>query len=261
MSHKVLKIENLSHSYTEKSTLNKLSFNISRGDFFIIAGPNGSGKTTLLKLLAGIEKIQRGGVRIFGKNLSKYSKRELAQKVAYVPQYIPSEFPFTVFETVLQGRTPHSGILGINSEKDIGITKKAMSFTGVDRHHKKNVGKLSGGEKQRVQIARAICQEPSIIFLDEPTASLDIAHQIKIMDLMKELTKKGVTVVMVSHDINLASMYADTILLLKNGAIVTMGDADSVLKREILEKTYECKILVDINPVNKRPRINPQSMI
>lgn len=257
MDKVAIEINDLTYSYGERRTLDKLSFEVKTGDFFIIAGPNGSGKTTLLKILSGVERLQKGHVKVLNKDLPAYSKKELAQKIAYVPQFIPAEFPFSVFETVIQGRTPHLGFLGINNEKDIQIAKNSMEFTGVYNLSDKNVGFLSGGEKQRVQIARALCQQPSIIFLDEPTASLDIAHQIRIMDLMKELSSKGVTVVMISHDINLASMYADTLLLLKNGRIVTTGDVRSVLRQEILEKTYDCKIFVDNNPLNNTPRIVP----
>ncbi|MCP4627491.1 MAG: ABC transporter ATP-binding protein, partial [bacterium] len=169
-----------------------------------------------------------------------------------------ANFPFTVTEFVLMGRSPYQGMLGIPREKDIEIADRAISFTDVRHLKNRKLDQLSGGERQRVFIARAICQETQIILLDEPTASLDLAHQIRVMDLMEKLKKeKDVTVVMVSHDVNLAAMYGDTLLLLKDGKIIGQGTPDDVLTFEILEKAYGCTLLVDENPLGKFPRVIP----
>jgi iron complex transport system ATP-binding protein len=169
---------------------------------------------------------------------------------------LPVDLPFTVGETVLLGRAPYQGRLGIESKQDLEITKQAMQFTEVDHLAGSTIDQLSGGEQQRVFIARAICQEPEIMLLDEPTASLDLAHQVKVMDLMEKLkVEKAITVIMVSHDVNLAAMYSDQILLLKEGEIVCIGSPSDVLSFRKLEETYGCKLVVDASPMGGFPRI------
>ena len=250
-------IQRLSHAYGSVSALQDLSVSIEKGELCCIIGPNGSGKTTLLKLIAGIETSPPDAVLIFGKSHRDYTRKALARRVAMVPQLVQEDFPFRVLETVLMGRTPHMGILGIEQERDYEIADQAMTFTGVAHLADRTLDQLSGGEQQRVSIARAICQEPRIILLDEPTAALDLAHQIRIMDLMEKLkVEKAVSVVMVSHDINLAAMYADRVLLLKGGRRVGLGPPEDVLRRDILEETYGCRLLIDKSPVGNVPRIN-----
>ncbi len=255
--NKAIEIKNLRHAYGNQRVLDNLSFSIQGGDFFIIIGPNGSGKTTLMKIISGITKLQHGDVNLLDQSLQRYTQRSLAKKIAYVPQMLPPDFPFTVAELVLMGRSPHQGPLGVEQEKDFEIAKKAMTFTGVDQLYQRKFSQLSGGEQQRAFIARAICQEPRIILLDEPTASLDLAHQVRIMDLMERLKiEKAITVVMVSHDVNLAAMYADRLLLLKAGRIVSLGRPKEVLTYKTLEEAYGCTILVDKSPIGEYQRIN-----
>ena len=154
------------------------------------------------------------------------------------------------------GRAPYQGALGIEREIDLEIAKQAMQFTEVDHLAGSALDQLSGGEQQRVFIARAICQEPDIMLLDEPTASLDLAHQVRVMDLMEKLkVQKGTTVIMVSHDVNLAAMYGNQVLLLKDGEIVCSGSPSDVLTFRKLEQTYGCKLLVDESPLGPFPRV------
>jgi len=251
-----IQITNLSHSFGQRKVLINLSFSVEKGDFFIIIGPNGSGKTTLMKLMAGILRPQSGQIDIRGRPHRSYTPRALARAVAFVPQRLPVVVPFTVGEAVLLGRAPYQGVLGIERQKDLEVAQKAMQFTEVDHLAGATLNQLSGGEQQRVFIARAICQEPEIMLLDEPTASLDLAHQVKVMDLMERLKiETGITVVMVSHDVNLAAMYSDQILLLKNGEVVCLGMPSDVLSFRKLEETYGCRLLVDENPLGGFPRI------
>jgi iron complex transport system ATP-binding protein len=211
-----------------------------------------------MKVLSGIERFQRGHLNILKRSFQKYSRKALARKIAFVPQTIPVDFPFTVMELVLMGRSPHLGILGLEQSEDVDIADRAMSFTGIRHLAHRKIEQLSGGERQRVFIARAIAQEPEIMLLDEPTAALDIAHQITIMDLMEKLKKeKGLTVIMVSHDINLAAMYGDRLLILKEGNVVGMGAPETVLTYDTLEKAYGCQLLVDKSPLGAYPRITP----
>lgn len=249
-------IKNISYSYGNLPILQNVSFSVREGDFFIIIGPNGSGKTTLMKVISGILKLQKGHLDILGRPLPGYARKALAKTIAFVPQMVSTDFPFTVIEVVLMGRSPHLGLLGLERETDLEIAKQAIAFTGVEHLANRKMDQLSGGELQRVFIARAICQEPRIMLLDEPTASLDLAHQGRIMDLMEKLKKeKSVTVVMVSHDVNLAALYADHLLLLKEGAIVRSGLPGEVLTCQTLEEAYGCKLLVDESPLGKSPRI------
>jgi iron complex transport system ATP-binding protein len=251
-------VNNLSYSYGNFKVLSDITFSVRKGDFFIVIGPNGSGKTTLMKVVAGILKLQSGRLEILGQPIDQYTRKALARTIAFVPQTLPVDFPFSVTEVVLMGRSPYLGMLGLEQERDLEIARQAIAFTGVEHLAHRKLDQLSGGEQQRVFIARAICQEPEVILLDEPTASLDLAHQVRLLDLMEKLKReKGVTVVMISHDVNLAAMYADSLLLLNKGQIVSRGNPDQVLTFQTLEEVYGCTLLVDESPLGKFPRVTP----
>ena len=179
----ILDIRNISLNFHNKSILSNISFEVSTGEFFVIIGPNGAGKTSLLKIVSGLQKAPQGSVTIKGMNITRYTRRNLSQILAIVPQHIEVGFPFTVADTVIMGRSPHLGILGMEGKNDFDIAEEAMEFTEVSRLADRKLFQLSGGELQRVIIARAICQQPEIILLDEPTTALDPSHQLKIMDL------------------------------------------------------------------------------
>jgi len=251
-----INVKNLSHSFGDALVLKNISFQVPQRDFFIIIGPNGSGKTTLMKVISGILKPQNGELKILNRPIDQYHRKALAKTIAFVPQMTFADFPFTVTEIVLMGRSPYLGILGLEQENDLEVANQAISFTGLENLAHRKLDQLSGGEQQRVFIARAICQEPDIILLDEPTASLDLAYQVRIMDLMEKLkTEKGITVVMVSHDVNLAAMYADHLMLLHKGQVVCQGLPDEVLTYKTLEETYGCTLLVDESPLGNFPRV------
>ncbi len=250
-------IDRLSYAYGKSAVLKHVRFFVAPGDFFVIIGPNGSGKTTLMKLMAGLEKLPEGKLSILGREIQNYKKKDLARKIAFVPQEVPTDFPFTVLEVVLMGRSPYQGTLGLERARDVEKARQAITFTGISHLADRKLNALSGGERQRVFIARAICQEPEIMLLDEPTASLDLAHQIRIMDLMEKLQQeKKITIVMVSHDLNLAAMYGTRLLLLNKGEIVKIGLPAEVLTFQTLEDAYGCTLLVDENPLGKFPRVN-----
>ncbi len=249
-------LKNLSYAYANRPVLKDISFTVATGDFFIIIGPNGSGKTTLMKLISGLLKPQHGQLDILNRSIGQYARKALAKTIAFVPQMTSVDFPFTVTEMVLMGRSPYLGMLGLEQKKDLEIAQQAIAFTGLEELANRKLDQLSGGEQQRVLIARAICQEPEIILLDEPTASLDLAHQIRLMDMLEKLkNEKGITVVMVSHDVNLAAMYGNQLLLLNDGYIVCQGLPNDVLTFQTLEKTYGCTLLVDKNPLGEIPRV------
>jgi iron complex transport system ATP-binding protein len=249
-------IENIAYAYGNRPVLERLTFSIHKGDFFIIIGPNGSGKTTLMKIMAGIQKPRQGAISILGQAIHTYTRKELARKIAYVPQRMPVDFPFSVMEIVLMGRAPYQGMLGLENENDLERAKQAIRFTGIEHLAERRLNQLSGGECQRVFIARAICQEPYVMLLDEPTASLDLSHQVRIMDLMEKLkAEKQITVVMVSHDVNLAAMYGNTLLLLDKGHIAKIGPPEDVVTYRTLESSYGCPLLVDESPLGGFPRV------
>ncbi len=175
-----------------------------------------------------------------------------------VPQQAPTDFPFRVAETVLMGRSPHLRLWELEGEADHRLAAQAMEFTEVDHLARRRLDQLSGGERQRVFIARALCQQPRLLLLDEPTAALDPAHQVRILDLLERLRRlQGVTIVMISHNLNLAAMYGDRLLLLNQGRMSALGPPHKVLTFEILEKCYGCLMLVDENPLGRVPRVTP----
>lgn len=251
-------VHNLAISYGKRPILREVTFSVAQGEYFVVIGPNGSGKTSLVKVISGALKPQSGRVEIMGRSIGAIRRRELARAVALVPQNAPVDVPFTAAEVVLLGRSPHLGLLTFEGRKDMEIVEQAMRFTNVDHLARSRLDQLSAGERQRVLIARAICQRAGTIILDEPTASLDIAHQVHIMDLMEKLRREqGVTVIMVSHDLNLAAMYAQRILLLNHGKVVRIGSAEEVFQPEVIEPAYGCTLLIDRNPLRKVPRLTP----
>ena len=251
-----IRVHQLSCSYRRTTVLRELTFEVARGECFIVIGPNGSGKTTLIKALAGLLPAS-GSILLQERPLRRHRKSDLARRMAYVAQTGVDDSPFTVREVVLMGRTPYLGVLGVESQRDIEIARQAIEFTGLSNLSDRRIGSLSGGERQRSYIARAICQQPELILLDEPTAALDLAHQIRIMDLMATLkNERGTTVVMVSHDINLAAMYADRLLLLVDGRMAVCGPPAQVIDERTLAKAYGCRILVDRSPAGPWPRVS-----
>ncbi len=259
--HAVVRAENLCYAYREKppkDVLSHVSFEVGEGEFFVILGPNGSGKSTLMRLLSGIATARTGSLSFSGKPLSHYSRRERAARIACVPQILPDSFTMTCRDLVMSGRAPRQGVLGFESADDRRKVEEAMAFTETGGFRNRNIQRLSGGERQRVFIAAAIAQEPALMLLDEPVSSLDPAHQIRIMDLMERLKReKGATLVMVLHDINLAALYADTVLVLKNGRVFAQGPPSEALTLETLEAVYQCSFFTDRHPLLDVPRFSP----
>ena len=251
-------VQGISHAYGKNRVLDNLWFDVPKGAFFTIIGPNGSGKSTLMRLISGVLRYGAGDVQLLGRSLKSYGGKQLAKRVAYVPQTVSAEFPFSVQELVMLGRSPHQGVLGMNSSKDYEIARQAMDFTNVAHLRERTLDQIGGGERQRVFIARAICQGPEIMLLDEPASALDLAHQVMLMDLLDRLKQEtGITIIMVSHDINLAAMYSDEMVLIAGGSVVKKGPADHVLDARVLEDIFGCPFLIDTNPLGNVPRIFP----
>ncbi|HSQ50099.1 MAG TPA: ABC transporter ATP-binding protein [Nitrospiraceae bacterium] len=269
-----IEVEGLSFRYrmTEgrgrEWTLEKLAFHVAAGEILGIVGPNGSGKSSLLKILSGLLPVGEGDVLLGGRSLQKRSQTDIARLVAVVPQEYVQVFPFTVAETVLMGRFPHRTArwwsLGIGDEtaNDLACAHQAMADTDIVSLADRLVSDLSGGERQRVVIARALAQEPKILLLDEPTAFLDLQHQIEICSILRRLKEeRGLTVVLVSHDLNLASQYCDRILMLKAGALFRIGTPHEVIGVDALRAVYGCDVLIDCHPEAGVPRVTMPSYV
>jgi iron complex transport system ATP-binding protein len=230
---------------------------VERGEFVGVIGPNGSGKTTLLKILYRLLEPKEGEVFFELVPMKKMDRTDIAKRIAVVAQETYLLFPFTVFETVLMGRSPYLGGSMFENEKDLAIARKAMEWTKVLPFSERPIDELSGGERKRAFIARALAQEPEVILLDEPTANLDIHHQIDFLDLILTLNReRGLTIVMASHDMNMASEFCDRLILLQRGRIYKTGFPEEVITRENIESVYGCEVWIDQHPVSGMPRIS-----
>jgi iron complex transport system ATP-binding protein len=248
--------------------LDGLTFDVDAGEILGIVGPNGSGKTSLLKLLAKVLRPHVGDMALFGRDLGTMPQVEVARIVAFVPQESPQIFSFTVMETVLMGRYPHhrgtkwSAGFGWESAEDVLIAEQAMQSTDLTHLAGRSVMDLSGGERQRCMIARALAQAPRVLLLDEPTAFLDLQHQMEICAIVRRLKEeRGLTVVLVSHDLNLASQYCDRILMLKAGTLFRLGTPQEVIGADVLRAVYGCDVLVDRHPESGVPRVTMPSYV
>ncbi len=249
MGEVTLKIENVECTYGTTRILKNISFEIKPGDFVGLIGPNGSGKTTLLKSISRVLKPRVGIVLLDGKDVYTLKAKEVAKKVGVVPQETPIPFQFTALEIVLMGRTPHLGWLESEKERDYEIARTAMKIANCLHLSDRIFAELSGGEKQRVLIARALAQEPKVLLLDEPTAHLDINYQEEILNLLKRLSGEKLTILAVFHDLNLAARYCDSLILLNQGEIEAIGTPEEVLTPENIKRVYRIEVLVKRHPI------------
>lgn len=252
----MIDVRAISFRYRETWVLRDVSFQIARGEFVGIIGPNGSGKTTLLKILSHLLSPQEGEVLLGRVPLGGLKRSEVARKMAVVPQETHLLFPFKAMEIVLMGRSPYLGHRLFEGQKDLEVVERAMAWTGTLPLSERAMDELSGGERKRVTIARALAQEPEIILLDEPTANLDIHHQLDFLNLLLTLNQEqGMTILMATHDMNLAAEFCDRLILLKEGRLHKSGTPGEVITKEEIEGVYGCEVWVDQNPVSGMPRI------
>ena len=256
----VIEAREIKYRYSTDWVLNDLSLTVEQGEIAGIIGPNGSGKTTILKLMSKVLRPEAGNVWLMSKNIASMKQREIAKLVAVVPQGTSIAFPFTVREIVLMGRSPHLGLLQMERESDMRIADNAMALTDTLEFADRSIDELSGGERQRVIVARALAQEPKVMLLDEPTSYLDINHQVEIFDLIKRLnSERDLTVVIVSHDLNMAAEYCDRLILLKNGRVYKDGSPREVITEADIREVYEANVVVSDNAVTGAPHIIPVS--
>lgn len=229
---------------------------VKRGQFVSLLGPNGSGKTTLLRLALRQLQPSGGHVLLSGRPLHAYHVRRLARLVGYVPQQSEAVFAFTVAQTVMLGRGPHTGLFGFEREQDLEIVRAALEATDTQSLANRTLAQLSGGERQRVIIARALAQRPQLLLLDEPTSWLDLRHQVTIYGLLRQLTREqGVTVLSVTHDINLAAQFSDQLVLLGNGKVLAQGMPTEVVTPQNIEAAYHAQVDVLKHPRSGQPSV------
>jgi iron complex transport system ATP-binding protein len=246
----MLKIKNLYFSYEkEKEVIKNINLQIKPGEFIGIVGPNGCGKSTLLNLICRVLELQKGSISINNLDLRNIPQNELAKLISVVPQESIFEFDFTALEIVLMGRLPYLTRFQLEGAKDRMLAKAAMKKTKCWEFRNKNIKNLSGGEKQRVIVARALTQATDYLLLDEPTSHLDMNFQLEVLDTISAQNRtKEVTVISVFHDINLASKYSTRMILMKNGEIIGDGSPRKIINQENLSKIYDFKIIFNIHP-------------
>jgi iron complex transport system ATP-binding protein len=250
----VLKVEHLSCGYdAKKPVLNDVSFEVEDGHFVGIVGPNGAGKTTLLRAIVGLLEVRHGSISIGGRNIAQLDRRELARRIAFVPQLMEPVDGFSVEELVMLGRTPYLGRFSFERPGDHDAVKWAIEELKIGELKDRQTTELSGGEFQRVAIARALAQEPKIMLLDEPTSHLDIRFQVNICKLLRKLRSHR-SIVATFHDLNLASRFCSRLVLMKNGQLIAEGPPDQVLTPENIWKAYRIKVSVKKNPTTQKAR-------
>ena len=250
MIEDILQVKELQVDYLEKPVLKNISFNAKVGEFIGIIGPNGAGKSTLLKSIRGLTKITTGEVRVASKLLTKLKEKEKAQVIAYMQQEVNKGFGISAKQMVLAGRYPYLNWWQHESQQDYEIAEKYMKFTGVWQLADKDINFMSGGERQRVLLAKVLAQETKLIFLDEPTASLDLTYQEEIFEQCRNLCQQGKTILIVVHDIKLATKFCSRLILLNKGQIIADGKPKEVITAENLHKAYKMKAAVFKNHVS-----------
>lgn len=228
--------------------LREVSVSVDRGSFTGLIGPNGCGKTTLLKLLAGVLLPDSGTVSLDGRPLASMSRRHVARRLAVVPQETHPAFEYSVLEMALMGRHPHLGAFQLEGPADIAIAHESLTATGTSHLAERSYMSLSGGEKQRVVIASALTQAPEVLLLDEPTASLDLGYQLEVGLLLRRLNReRSATMVMATHDLNLAASLCDTLVLMRNGRVLASGNTSEVLTSAMVRQLYDVEADVRVH--------------
>src|SRR5215471_3657323 len=254
----VIALNNLSFGYAASDVLKGITAEISRGEFVALVGPNGAGKSTLLKVIGGLIRNYRGSAKFYGKDIRRIAPRELAKRLAFVPQDTQMVFPFTVAEIVFMGRLPHRPRTLFESPGDVELAQEAMIQTDTIQFAGKAFNELSGGERQRVVLASALAQDPEVLLLDEPTAFLDLKHQSQFYEILGRLnTERGLTIVSVTHDVNLAARYAPRMIALRSGRFAADGTPEDVLTPQHIYEIFEITAAVLKRPDGRGNYIVP----
>lgn len=252
----ILEVRKLSFSYNGSEVLRDISFSARESEFIGILGPNGSGKSTLLRNISGVDTPLSGEILLNGKRIHEYGKREIAKTMAMLPPETFLPYDFTVMNIVLMGRSPHLDWWQDYQETDREAAAHALELVGVSDLAGRSINSLSSGERQRVFLAQAIAQQPRILLLDEPTSHLDINHQMETFELLLKFTsEKKLTVIVVSHDLNLACQYCEKIILMKDGRVLACGSPGDTITGENISRAYSPDINVALNPETGIPEV------
>jgi iron complex transport system ATP-binding protein len=255
----MLKIESLSVDYGARRVLHDVSLSVQSGEILALIGPNGAGKSSLIRAVSGVIPVRSGQVRTNGGEFASLNPMQRARYIATVPQAISLPPAFTVWETVLLGRTPYLNFLGQFSKEDENLARRALERVHADELSERRVGELSGGERQRILLARALCQSTPILLLDEPTAHLDLQYQVSLLELVRKLVREDNLAVLIAlHDLNLAARYADRVALMVAGRITALGSPREVLTPELISHAYSLPVQVVEHPFAGGPLVLPK---
>ena len=254
----MLKIQNLSVYYGQRQILRDISLDVRAGEVLALIGPNGAGKSTLIRAVSGVIPVRSGEVHVDGVKVTSLSSMQRARKIAVVPQAVSLPPAFTVWETVLLGRTPYLNFLGQASAGDEALARLALEQVDALHLKESHINEISGGEQQRVLLARALAQDTPILLMDEPTAHLDLRHQLDLLKLIAQHAReKNLTVVVALHDLNLASLFADRIAIVQDGQLCVAGSPQETLTEKILNSVYNVPVHVARHPDTGAPFIVP----
>jgi len=243
-----IRADDLGFRVEAKALLERVHLHADQGQLVGLIGPNGAGKSTLLRAIAGVLRPQEGAVWLEGVELTSIKSRDVAARLALVPQVAPDTHGFTVRELVLMGRYPHLGRFQIEGEADEAIAREAMELTETEEFAERTLDTLSGGERQRVFVSRALAQQPRVLLLDEPTANLDVLHKLRVLDLVRRLADEGLTAVAAIHDLGMAARYCDLLVLLSHGRVLAEGTPEDVLVPDIIESAFGVRSAVYRDP-------------
>lgn len=257
-----MKIDSLTVAYGDKVVLRDVSFEVLPGEILALIGPNGAGKSTLIRAATGVVPVKSGQVSVDGQNLTNLAHNQRAKILAVVPQARQLGGAFSVEQAVMMGRTPYLNWLGQEGEADKAAVRLALEQTCLDAFAERQIAKLSGGEQQRVLLARALAQSTPVLMLDEPTNHLDLQHQTNLLFLVKRLARENqLAVLMALHDLNLVSFFADKVALLVDGELRSLGTPQEVICAEHISAAYRTPVEVVPHPVTGAPIIFPQGML
>jgi iron complex transport system ATP-binding protein len=259
MEKNLFSANNVVFRYGRRTAIDDVTFTIDQGEFVGVIGPNGAGKSTLIRLLAGFLSPGNGSIKFSGRNLDAYNRGELAQNIATLPQVMDTPFSFTVEEFIMMGRYPHSRKGFFYEKKEEDFIFDVMDTMEISRLRGRRIDTLSEGERQKVFLSQCIAQDPKALLLDEPVSHLDIRHQIQTFDVLEKLHNEGLTIIMVLHDLNLASEFCSRVMLISKGSVMSDGDPRSVLTFQNIEKAYDTIVIVKENPLSGKPFVVPVS--
>ncbi|HEX6279002.1 MAG TPA: ABC transporter ATP-binding protein [Pyrinomonadaceae bacterium] len=252
----MLRVRDISIKYGPCDVVRGVTFDLREGEIIALLGPNGAGKTTLIRSINGTIPVASGEILFGGSPLNRYSRREIARRIAVVAQENETKFPVTVLEYVLAGRFANGSAFGWESAKDISIARRALDDCDLVEYESRLMNELSGGERQRVVLARALATDALVLLLDEPTANLDLAHQAMMFRLVRERCHGcEASAIVITHDLNLAAEFADRVMLLRGGEVFALGTPEEVLTDAHLREVYNVQVLLDANPASGKVRV------